>query len=175
MRYFLCLVVLLFITAPAPCPAVTAEKSPPNGDPGKSGDFSERVQEFVKFLEETSEDFTYQRQNRPDPFMPFIPRKPVAVEKKKIDKDELKGLRKYEPGQLSVVAIMTPSNAEARAMVQNASGEGFVIKPGTKIGRYGVVESISDNVVKIEEKYEMTTGEFQTQTVKMLLKKEGEE
>ncbi|MGM0682279.1 MAG: pilus assembly protein PilP [Thermodesulfobacteriota bacterium] len=165
---------MFFITGPAIGFAVTTSKSPNNEDGDGNEKFSDRVQELVNFFQETGKDFTYQQKNRPDPFTPFIPQKTAVKKKKKIDEKELKGLQKYEPGQLTVVAIVMSNKRGARAMVQNAGGKGFIIKPGTEIGRYGIVDSISSNTVTVKEKYEMTTGQSQTKIVKMLLKKEGE-
>lgn len=175
IRFLLVLTLLLFLLSPASSWAVKEGKSSDREDQGRNGEYSDRVQELVDFLEESGDYFIYRRQNRPDPFMPFLPQKPVMVEKEEIDEKELKGLRKYEPGQLTVVAIVGLQKGDAKAMVQNAAGKGFMVRPGTEIGRYGVVDSISSNVIKVKEKYQMTTGETQTKIVKMLLKKEGEE
>ncbi|MFP3982250.1 MAG: pilus assembly protein PilP [Desulfurivibrionaceae bacterium] len=174
IKFFLCLALLLFIISPAAVSAAPKDKAD-DSEQGNSEEYSDRVQELAEFLEETGSDFSYLRGDRTDPFSPFISQRPTEKKKKEIDKDKLKGLRKFEPGQLSLVAIVESGKGEAKAMVQNAAGKGFVIRPGTKIGRYGVVDSISSNMVKVKETYEMTSGETQTEIKEMLLNKEEEE
>lgn len=174
-KFFPCLALLLFIISPAG--GLAASKD--NGDDAGQVDgeeYSERVRELAEFLEETGSGFSYLRRDRDDPFRPFISQKTEVRKRKEVDEEELEGLRKFEPGQLTLVAIVQPGEGEeAKALVQNAAGKGFIISPGTKIGKYGVVDSISPNMVKVKETYEMTSGETQTEMKKMLLNKEEEE
>lgn len=82
-----------------------------------------------------------------DPFRPFtLSLRPVA------DDDEiLTPLQRYELAQLrlaGVVLEMTPP----RAMLQDNSGMGFIVTPGTPIGRRrGVVKTIEPRRIVIEE------------------------
>jgi type IV pilus assembly protein PilP len=135
--------------------------------------------EVVKALEELlasmkMEDFVYQIEERPDPFMPFISEKVIQpVESDFEDTEKLTGMRQFEPGQLNLVAIMfTESNP--MAMVEDSSHKGYIIRRGTKIGRSGIVSDILPNQVIIKQLSYSMTKERKYKTVEMILRKEGE-
>lgn len=126
-----------------------------------------------------SAPFEYIQTNRPDPFLPFISEKATAREtgdpNEIIDKNEpLTGMQLFEPGQLSLVGLLE-TGGEKFAMVQDSTGKGYVIVTGTKIGRRGVVKTISPNKVLIEETAETRGGKKILTYIDMVLKKEGEE
>jgi len=82
-----------------------------------------------------------------DPFRPFLnQRTTTRIEAPKV------GLQAYDVRQLKLVAVlwdMTPP----RALVQDAAGMGFIIGPGTPIGRKdGVVAVIEPGRVVVEER-----------------------
>lgn len=116
--------------------------------------------------------FIYKRYGRPDPFFPFLTHELRQVE---IDmQEELTGMRRFEPGQLTLVAIVFAGD-QPLAMVQDAAGKGYVLRKGTKLGRSGEVVDISRNKVIIrQEVYALLTREKRYETVEMILKKEGE-
>jgi type IV pilus assembly protein PilP len=151
---------LLFLAAP--CTQLFAEEKPPV-----------TAESLLKELM-SDDGFVYQRENRSDPFVPFL------TEKAKVDqpvtpeaREELVGMRKFEPGQLSLVAIVF--GKENLAMVQDPAGQGYVIRKGTKIGRFGVVENIEPNRVIVQNITFTRTGDKRLNRVEMLLKKMGEE
>jgi Tfp pilus assembly protein PilP len=126
-----------------------------------------------------STPFEYSMTNRPDPFLPFITEKATAREtgdpNEIIDKNEpLSGMQLFEPGQLSLVGLLE-AGGEKFAMVQDSTGKGYVIVTGTKIGKRGVVKTISPNKVLIEETAETRGGKKILTYVDLVLKKEGEE
>jgi type IV pilus assembly protein PilP len=125
-----------------------------------------------------SKPFVYEMANRPDPFMPFITEKTTdqgtedpneIVEKK----ETLTGMQIFEPGQLSLVALLN-TEGQKYAMVQDFTGKGYVITEGTKIGKRGVVKTIESNKVLIEETAETRAGKKIVTYIDMVLKKEGE-
>lgn len=123
--------------------------------------------------------FEYVMENRPDPFMPFITEKAATKEtgdpNEIVDKNEpLSGMQIFEPGQLSLVALLQTEN-DKYAMVQDFAGKGYVISEGTKIGKRGVVKTIEPNKVLIEETAETRAGKKIVTYIDMVLKKEGEE
>ena len=135
--------------------------------------------QVAKALEELlasmkKEDFVYQVEERPDPFMPFISEKivqPIDAEEEETEK--LTGMRQFEPGQLNLVAILfTESNP--MAMVEDSSHKGYVIRRGTKIGKSGIVSDILPNQVIIKQLSYSMTKERKYKTVEMILRKEGE-
>lgn len=82
-----------------------------------------------------------------DPFRPFLNlRKSIGPETPKV------GLQAYDVRQLKLVAVMWDLNPP-RALVQDAAGMGFIVAPGTPIGRKdGVVAVIEPGRVIVEEK-----------------------
>ena len=107
------------------------------------------AEELQKFLLSDSESFEYKHEGRPDPFVPFLTEAIVKAESKSTEK-ELTGMRKFEPGQLTLVAITSTENGPL-AMVQDSVGKGYILRKGTKIGRSGEVADIMPNVVIIKE------------------------
>ncbi|PIE64769.1 MAG: hypothetical protein CSA26_06935 [Desulfobacterales bacterium] len=129
-------------------------------------------------IKQKEEVFVYQTEGRADPFMPFISERAATTEDPNeiIDEDiALTGMQLFEPGQLTLVALLS-SGANKYAMVQDFTGRGYVIVEGTKIGRRGVVSSIIDNKVIIEETSKTRGGKVLKNQIAMVLKKEeGEE
>ncbi|MGV1100464.1 hypothetical protein ACUUL3_13775 [Thiovibrio sp. JS02] len=86
--------------------------------------------------------------------------------------EELTGMQKFEPGQLTLVAIVF-AGREPLAMVQDSAGIGYVLRRGTKIGRTGEVVDIVSNKVLIEQ-VKSLDNEQKKLVVEMTLKTEGE-
>lgn len=136
--------------------------------------YTENVKELMHFLEGRTSDFVYQRDGRSDPFMPFIKDRTVKEEDVEVDDyGVLTGMRKFEPGQLTVVAIVQKQEGPI-AMVQDSTGKGYLLSPGEKLGRNGVIEEITGNMILVKQQYKMTSGAVRHRMVKMLLKREGE-
>ncbi len=130
-------------------------------------------------ISDSTAQFEYVLENRPDPFVPFISEK--AASSTTVDMNEivdssgpLTGMQLFEPGQLTLVAILKKS-AEDIAMVEDFTGKGYVLLEGIKIGRRGVVKDITLNNVIIEETAVTRAGKELITKVVMTLKKEGEE
>ncbi len=92
-------------------------------------------------------DYTYDASGKRDPFRPlFLMRRPAsqAVE-------PLTPLQRYEIGQLRLVGVIYDLNPP-RGMVEDSSGLGFIVTPGTAIGpNGGVVTAIRPRQVVVEE------------------------
>jgi Tfp pilus assembly protein PilP len=106
--------------------------------------------------------FNYKFEDRPDPFLPFFNNNEPLDEKnsveKKIDTNEvLTELRKFEPGQLRLVAVMAFKDKNI-AMLEDVTGEGHLAEQGTLIGRHGIVSTIKSDLVLVTETYKTTTG-----------------
>jgi type IV pilus assembly protein PilP len=158
-------------------PVAVQGQAPPAADTADANqqaqaEYSAKVKELVNFLEGRSDTFEYQRADRPDPFLPFIKEKVVTSEVE-IPAQELVGMQKFEPGQLTLVAIVVTERGHL-AMVQDSVGRGYIISNGTPIGRSGVVDRITANQVVIKQRYQATSGEERYNFVEMFLKKEGE-
>ena len=114
--------------------------------------------------------FVYNRE-RPDPFFPFLTQEIMKAEAKA--KAELTGTQKFEPAQLTLVAIVSGKRG-LLAMVQDSSGIGYVLRKGTKVGEKGEVIQIAQDKVIIEQSLKGVTGERTSRKIEMILSKEGE-
>ncbi len=125
-----------------------------------------------------STKFEYVLENRADPFVPFITEKAATstADPNEIveSKEPLTGMQLFEPGQLTLVALLKKKAGEL-AMVEDFTGKGYVLLEGTKIGRRGVVKNITSKAVIIEETAVTRAGKKLITQVVMTLKKEGEE
>ncbi len=124
------------------------------------------------------EEFSYQLENRKDPFSPFLTSK-ATTSSAEIDEivdtsGRLTGMQLFEPGQLNLVGLLQTSS-DKFAMVEDVTGKGYIITEGTKIGRRGVVKKIIPNKVLIEETALTRSGKKIVTQIVMALKKEGDE
>lgn len=115
--------------------------------------------------------FVYRREGRPDPFFPFLTQEIIKAEEKA--REGLPGMQRFEPGQLTLVAIIFAAR-EPIAMVQDSAGVGYVLKKGTKIGLSGEVVAIDRNRVVIQQAVSIPGSEQKTRKIEMILKREGE-
>lgn len=117
--------------------------------------------------------YEYQSSARPDPFKPFIAPKTVSPNELIDDQRELTGMQLFEPGQLTLVAIMNTSNGRV-AMVEDVTKKGYTIKEGILIGKYGEVTEIGRDQVIVTETAHTRGGEEIKTVVAMKLKRDGE-
>lgn len=123
-----------------------------------------------------ADEFKYQLEGRPDPFEPFIrPQVATTAEPDEIVEEDkvLTGMQLFEPGQLTLVAIMSAGGGKL-AMVEDVTGKGYIIKEGVLIGRRGVVSRITDDQVLITETARTRANREIVSTVVMRLNKEGD-
>lgn len=147
-------------------------------DPGGALSAEATKLDINKLLDLKEDTFEYKREGRSDPFVPFVSDQAVvsstgSTQAGAVAEEVLTGMRRCEPGQLTVVAIVS-SQGEAYAMVENSLRMGFVLRKGDKVGRTGVVEDIVPNRVLIKQYSFNMAGEKRFHTVEMQLKKEGE-
>jgi len=107
-----------------------------------------------------------------DPFEPLFKAKPVSVKKQKRKKRiPQTPLERIELSQLKLVAIIVASSGN-RALVEESTGKGFVIKTGTYIGtNAGKVVKIKKNKVIVEEEFEDVFGKIKTRQRELKLPK----
>lgn len=100
---------------------------------------------------------------RRDPFRPFT----LDLRGDVQDVEILSPLQRFEIAQLKLTGLVLDM-APPRAMLQDNSGMGFIITPGTPIGRrHGVVKSIEPGRVVVEEMVLDYYGRQQTHQVVM--------
>jgi len=163
---------LLIATAPL---SIQAESEPNGGTTDAYQATEQSALELPATLGDPAAVFSYQLEGRPDPFSPFITEKATSSMDEVVDnEDTLTGMQLFEPGQLKLVAIVLENNAEI-AMVEDAAGQGYVIRPGMKIGKKGIVTSIGPNEINIEETSITRAGKKLINNIVMQLKKKGEE
>jgi type IV pilus assembly protein PilP len=107
-----------------------------------------------------------------DPFEPLFKEKPViAKTAKKIKRVPRTPLERVELSQLKLVGIILAVSGN-RALVEESSGKGYVIKKGTYIGTNGgKIVKIQKDVVTVEEKFEDVFGKIQTRERELKLPK----
>jgi len=116
--------------APAPAPAATGTEGPP-----------------------PEEIFVYNPIGKRDPFRTFL-----TKENEDADGPARTDLQKYDIDQYKLVGIVW-GNERPRALVQDPTGEGFVMEIGTYIGKnWGKVTQIQSDVVVVTEEYEAMDG-----------------
>ncbi len=113
-------------------------------------------------LPETSDSYSYKVEGKIDPFASiFINGSSVFADQndgKKKRLIPLTPIEKIDLSQLKLVGIISAPSGN-KALVEDASGKGFVIKKGARIGiNSGRVIKILKNIVVVEEEAESISG-----------------
>jgi type IV pilus assembly protein PilP len=148
----------------------------PTGDEaaeGKPGDKQEPSELVKASMEITS---TYDSEGKIDPFEPLFKEEPEtpqleAFDEKRKRRTPQTPLERVALSQIKLSAIMR-SSVGNRALVEDATGKGYVIKKGTYIGlNAGQVIQIEKDRVIIEEEIENLMGELIVQNTELKLQK----
>jgi type IV pilus assembly protein PilP len=118
----------------------------------------------------------YNSTGKIDPFIPLVggtdqsetkePEKPARI---------LTPLEKMDLGQIRLVAVMS-SGDKRTAMVEEASGKGYIVNVGTYIGRNsGTIDRIENDRIIIKETTKNFKGELKEQYHEMKLHKQENE
>lgn len=154
-------------------PAVSA--APAQSEPGDAGSGGNQA---VSDLVEESRSIAggYDPKGRFDPFEPLFREEssvsPAIVSKgKRKKRTPQTPLERVAISQLKLSAVMRTAKGNS-AIVEDASGKGYVIKKGTYIGlNSGQVVKIEKDRVVIEEEMENISGEFVIQNTELKLQK----
>lgn len=124
-----------------------------------------------KITTEKSEPlYTYNPAGKRDPFKPFIalgPKKPSPTAR-------LTPLQRYDVSELRLVGILK-GRAGYRALLEDATGKGFIITKGTLIGpENGVVKEIRNDRVVIKQTHKDIFGQIKEREISIRLKKPAE-
>lgn len=122
------------------------------------------------------EQHLYSRKGRIDPFAPFLhkpePRITGGGQVKLSGRVPMTPLERIAIGQLTLTAVIQLSHRNI-ALVQEASGKGYVVKLGTYMGENGGrVSMIGKYSVVIEEKSKNIFGKTETKKIELKLKKQ---
>ena len=105
-----------------------------------------------------------------DPFEPLFKDTPVFRKKKK-KRIPRTPLEKLSLGQLKLVAIIRAPSGN-KALVEESSGKGYVIKKGTYIGlNSGKIIKIEKNNIIIEEEFQGIQGNIEVRQIELKLQK----
>jgi type IV pilus assembly protein PilP len=164
------------VTTPVQPESATAEPAAPvAATPDKSPtDEKQSTSELIKAsLEITS---TYDPKGKVDPFEPLFKDEPQApamdtTDGKRKRRTPQTPLERVALSQIKLSAIMRSSGGN-RALVEDATGKGYVIKKGTYIGlNAGQVVQIEKDRVVIEEEVENLMGDLIVQNTELKLQK----
>jgi type IV pilus assembly protein PilP len=111
--------------------------------------------------------FVYDRTNLRDPFRSF------TWERKELAMQDVVGgpLEQFDVSQLSVVAVVWKIGS-ARALVEDPTGQSYIIGKGTRIGKNeGTVTDIDDNLVVVNEIYEDYLGNVTKKDIEMRIRR----
>ncbi len=90
----------------------------------------------------------YNPEGKPDPFQPA-----KATLEAKMGKDKFLPLEQFEVSDFALIGIISGPGAK-KAMVQDATGKGFLVQVGTRIGKKGgTVSRIAEKEIIIVEPY----------------------
>jgi type IV pilus assembly protein PilP len=143
-----------------------------------------QVEASVKGLDSTSaaaEDDTpkriYEPKERLNPFIPLFRAESKDAPAEQFGKTKRKKripqtpLERISLNQLKLVAIIRASSGN-RALVEDSSGKGYIVKNGTYIGlNSGIVTQINAASLIVEEELENLLGEFILQNTEIKLQK----
>jgi type IV pilus assembly protein PilP len=129
----------------------------------------------------TEEDSTakriYEPKERLNPFIPLFRAEAKDGSAEQVGKSKRKKripqtpLERISLNQLKLVAIIRASSGN-RALVEDSSGKGYIVKNGTYIGlNSGIVTQINPTGLIVEEELENLLGEFILQNTEIKLQK----
>lgn len=118
-------------------------------------------QDFVNPNDMKEETLIYDPSGQRDPFLPFNLSQKV----------EFAGdtpLERYTLGQLRLASVLESADGEPTALVEDATGRGYMVKMGTRIGNNsGTVVEITRDAIKIVEEITDFTGKVNRNVVEM--------
>ena len=112
-------------------------------------------------------DYSYDPTGKRDPFRDFKWDRPDRLQARQVEGP----LQQFDLGQLSLVAVVWKTG-NARALVQDPSGESYIIAEGSPIGKNsGHVIAIHDSAVVVKETYVDFLGQETTKDIEMRLRR----
>ncbi len=92
------------------------------------------------------EEFVYDATGRRDPYLPFdfAPKSQLDMSKPPLER--------YTLGQLKVTAVLQDSDGGSTAIVEDATGRGYTVRAGTRMGNQnGVIVNIQEDGINVVE------------------------
>ncbi len=134
-------------------------------------------QEFPDWI--TAQHPPYDAKGKIDPFVSFVKIREYelmqAAKKAKIEKKAATPLETVDVRSLKLIGIINKEGGDSLAMVELPDGKGYLIRPGMTIGLYdGVVTSIGNEVLVVEEDVIDVFGEAKKRLINLRLRQEKE-
>jgi type IV pilus assembly protein PilP len=134
-------------------------------------------QEFPDWI--TPQQPPYDAKGKIDPFVSFVKIREYelmqAAKKAKIEKKAATPLETVDVRSLKLIGIINKEGGNSLAMVELPDGKGYLIRPGMTIGLYdGVVTSIGNEVLVVEEDVIDVFGEAKKRLINLRLRQEKE-
>ncbi len=143
----------------------------PSAPAAPTADTSELIKESLQIAG------SYDPKGRFDPFEPLFKEQPKNIEEttpkqgKRERRKPQTPLERVALGQLKVTAIIRSPSGN-RALVEDSTGKGYVVKKGTYIGlNAGQVIEIDKSRIVVEEEIESVMGELRIQNSELKLQK----
>jgi Tfp pilus assembly protein PilP len=110
--------------------------------------------------------FIYDPTGLRDPFRSF------EWEREKLAEADVRGpLEEFDVSQLSVVGVVW-NIGNARALIQDPSGQGFIVSEGARVGKNdGRIIKIDDSVVVVKETYVDLMGQEATKDIELRIRR----
>jgi type IV pilus assembly protein PilP len=110
--------------------------------------------------------FSYDPTGLRDPFRSFEWERDLLAE------TEVRGpLEEFDVSQLSVVGVVW-NVGNARALIQDPSGQGFIVSEGARVGKNeGRIIKIDDSVVVVKETYVDMMGQESTKDIELRIRR----
>lgn len=123
----------------------------------------------------TDSEYDYDFDSLKNPFLPLFSDASAAPKEKKHKKQrdpkELTPLEKVDLSQLKLVATLRAVSGN-KALVEDSTGKGYVVKKGTYIGiNSGSIVEITNKSIVVEEEIETLTGDVKIQKREIKLQK----
>jgi len=112
-------------------------------------------------------DYSYEAEGKRDPFRSFTWNRPDRM----AQRESAGPLEQFDLTQLEVVAVVWRTG-NARALVEDPSGESYIVGEGAAIGKnQGRVIAIDDNTVVVKEIYVDYLGQETTKDIEMRIRR----
>ena len=160
---------------PSPIPANRLGMAAPTAESAKEQPPAPLPSLFEADREKLKNAYSYNPAGKIDPFEPLFKSKPEedakAKKKKRPKRIPRTPLEMVDISQLKLSAIINAPSGN-RALVEEASGKGYVVREGTPIGiHWGKVAAIEKDRVIVEEEVEDLMGDYVKRNREMKLNK----
>ncbi len=166
MRRYLTVLLIIVSVGVAACSGKDASQKPTSGPLTKTDGSKKNIIKPVVVPEEQKKP-AYLITGVRDPFQPFV----SAATDDEAKKNITDPLQRLTLSQIGLVGVIM--GKEKRALIQESSGMGYILKEGTLVGENsGIVTGITASGVTIKQHFKDYMGRVNTHEIVLSLKKE---